>query len=306
MPERRFATLDVFTDRPLAGNPLAVVLDSEGLSDRAMQAIAREFNLSETVFVLPPSEPRHRARLRIFTPQSELPFAGHPTIGTAVLLGLTDKAGRDASARADAMAFGLEEAIGIVPCVVEAGEGGGRARFRIPDLPSFQDEGGDPEMLAALVGLSAGDIGFGRHAPSRHAVGPRFTFLPVASREKLDAAQLDGAAFARAVAQGVVDALYLYTLDPESTGLAFQARLFAPHLGVPEDPATGSAAAAFAGVLMQFTALGDGTHDVAIRQGLAMGRPSEIGLQLVVENGALRAAEIAGSAVLVSEGRLHV
>src|SRR5918995_5834491 len=123
---RRFVTLDVFTDRALAGNPVAVVLDAEGLDTAAMQAIAGEFNLSETVFVLPPDEARHRARLRIFTPARELPFAGHPTVGTAVLLGLRDRDGKPGAA-----AFGLEETAGTVACVVEVeGEDKGHARFR--------------------------------------------------------------------------------------------------------------------------------------------------------------------------------
>lgn len=293
---RRFATLDVFTDAPLAGNPLAVVLDAEGLDTAAMQAIAREFNLSETVFVFPPAEPRHRARLRIFTPTRELPFAGHPTVGTAVLLAL-----RDARAEAaDAVAFGLEEAIGVVPCVVETGAGRGRARFRLPVLPSYLGEPEAAEALAAALGLAAEEIGFGRHRPSRHGAGPAFTFLPVASLERLDALSPLG------VPAGFAEGLYAYAPDPEGLGRRYRARMFAPRLGMPEDPATGSAAAAFAGVLMQFETLGDGTHDVAIRQGEAMGRPSGIDLQVVVEAGALRAVEIGGGAVLVSEGALHV
>ena len=127
---RRFVTLDVFTNEPLAGNPLAVVLDADGLDAARMQRIAKEFNLSETVFVLPPEDERHRARLRIFTPARELPFAGHPTVGTAVLLALDDPSdGRDA------VVFGLEETIGVVSCMVEVtGEGAGQARFRLPRL----------------------------------------------------------------------------------------------------------------------------------------------------------------------------
>ncbi|MDP4026792.1 PhzF family phenazine biosynthesis protein [Methylobacterium sp. NEAU 140] len=291
---RRFATLDVFTERRLAGNPLAVVLDAEGLDAAAMQAIAREFNLSETVFVLPPAEARHRAHLRIFTPARELPFAGHPTVGTAVLLALQDPA------LGDARAFGLEEAVGVVPCVVETlpDGAGGRARFKLPALPEYLGPGPEPEAVAALVGLAPGDIGHARHRPSRHGVGPRFTCVPVASVERLDAAR-------PAAAPEAGDGLYLYAPDPERMGRSWQVRMFAPRLGVPEDPATGSAAAAFAGVLMQFEALGDGVHDVAIRQGLAMGRPSEIALQLTVEAGALRSVEIGGAAVLVSEGTLR-
>ncbi|MCJ2025046.1 PhzF family phenazine biosynthesis protein [Methylobacterium sp. J-067] len=291
---RRFATLDVFTTQPLVGNPLAVVLDSEGLDGAAMQAIAKEFNLSETVFVLPPDEPRYRARLRIFTPARELPFAGHPTVGTAVLLALQDPPG------ADARAFGLEEGIGIVPCVVETlPDGtGGRARFKLPALPESLGPGPEPEVLAALLGLEPGEIGFGRHRPSRHGTGPRFTCVPVASAARLDAAR-------PAAAPEEGDGLYLYAPDPEGMGLAFRTRMFAPRMGVPEDPATGSAAAAFAGVLMQFETLGDGIHDIAIAQGQAMGRPSTIALQIDIAAGALRSVEIGGAAVLVSEGTLR-
>ncbi|WP_336487687.1 PhzF family phenazine biosynthesis protein [Methylobacterium nigriterrae] len=301
MTRRRFVTLDVFTDEPFAGNPLAVVLDAGGLDGAAMQRIAREFNLSETVFVEAPAEARHRAALRIFTPTRELPFAGHPTLGTAVLLALQDRAATDVAAQADAVAFGLEEGIGTVPCLVEAGAGRGRARFKIPVLPAYLGDGPDPAALAAALGLAPGDIGFGAHAPSRHAAGPTFTFVPVASRARLDAATVDPSALARL---GEPTALYLYTPDPEALGQSYQARMFAPHLGVPEDPATGSAAAAFAGVLTQFAALGSGVHDVAIRQGVAMGRPSTIALQLDIAEGALRSVEIGGSAVIVSEGAL--
>ncbi|MCJ2113342.1 PhzF family phenazine biosynthesis protein [Methylobacterium sp. E-025] len=292
---RRFVTLDVFTTQALAGNPLAVVLEADGLDDGAMQAIAREFNLSETVFVMPPDEPRHRARLRIFTPTRELPFAGHPTIGTAILLALREARPEGA----DAVAFGLEEAVGTIPCVVETGDGGGRARFRLPILPDYLGEAADAAALAAAFGLAPDDIGFGRHRPSRHGVGPSFTFVPVASPDRLDAARPGTLA-------GTSDGFLLYAPDTAEIGLAFQARMFAPALGVAEDPATGSAAAAFAGVLMQFEPLGDGTHDVAITQGVAMGRPSAIALQVVVQAGGLRSVEIGGAAVIVSEGVLHV
>ena len=308
MTERRFATLDVFTQTPLAGNPLAVVLDAEGLDGEAMQAIAREFNLSETVFVLPPAESRHRAALRIFTPVRELPFAGHPTVGTAVLLALRDRAERAAAALADATAFGLEEGIGIVSCAVEAEEDGrtGRARFKLPVLPVYLGEPVPTERLARALGLKASDIGFNRHQPSRHGAGPSFTFVPLASAEALSRVRLDTAQFERLFPGAQADALYLYAADPEEIGRSYQARMFAPHLGVTEDPATGSAAAAFAGVLMQFEPLGEGTHDVAIRQGVAMGRPSLIDLQVVIAEGALRSAEIGGHAVVVSEGVLRV
>ncbi|AWN46414.1 phenazine biosynthesis protein PhzF [Methylobacterium terrae] len=305
MPARRYATLDVFTDTPLAGNPLAVVLDAEGLDDSAMQAIAREFNLSETVFVLPPAESRHRARLRIFTPAQELAFAGHPTVGTAVLLALGDRRAEVA----DAVAFGLEEQVGVVPCVVETGEretGGkwGRARFRLPRLPESWGEEPDATALAGALGLSPSEIGFSRHRPSRYSAGTPFHLVPVQSLDALGRARTSAEALAQALGAGAK--VFLYTGETGEPGHSFRARMFAPAAGIAEDPATGGAVAAFAGALMQFEPLGSGTHDLVVAQGYEMGRPSAIALQLAIEDGALRAAEIGGSAVVISEGELHL
>ncbi len=296
---RRYAVLDVFTDRPLTGNPLAVILDAEGLDGDRMQAIAREFNLSETVFVLPPESDRHKARLRIFTPARELPFAGHPTVGTAVLLALEE----DENGLA-AQAFGLEERIGVVSCVAERlGEGLGRARFKLPRLPEFWGEGRAVSDVAAALGLAPEDIGFDKHRPSRHSAGVPFDFVPVRS--------LDAIARARPTSRfeevfggdGHVSA-YVYTSQTGDPEHSFRARMFAPGMGLVEDPATGSAAAAFAGVLMQFEPMGAGTHDVIIEQGYEMGRPSLISLQVEIENGALVSGEIGGQAVVVARGEL--
>jgi trans-2,3-dihydro-3-hydroxyanthranilate isomerase len=297
---RRFVTLDVFTAEPLAGNPLAVVLDAEGLDTARMQAIAREFNLSETVFVLPPENDRHRARVRIFTPGRELPFAGHPTVGTAVLLAL-----RDGQGGPDAVAFGLEEKVGVVPCVVETrGQARGYARFRVPRLAEIWGEGRDAAVAAAALGLDGGDIGFDRHMPSRHSAGVPFDFVPVASLDVIARARPAGDAFRQAFGDSGPPAAYVYTRQTAAAGARVRARMFAPSFGIAEDPATGAAAAAFAGVLMQFEPLGDGEHSFLIEQGYEMGRPSDIALQIVIRDGALASAEIGGSAVLVSEGTL--
>jgi trans-2,3-dihydro-3-hydroxyanthranilate isomerase len=297
---RRFATLDVFTDTPLAGNPLAVVLDAEGLGDARMQAIAREFNLSETVFVRPSDDPRQRAGLRIFTPGRELPFAGHPTVGTAVLLALIDR-----DHEPGAVAFGLKEQIGIVPCAVEVeGEGRGYARFRLPRLPALWGEGRDPARCAWALGLDPLEIGFERHVPSRHSAGVAFDLIPVASLDALARSNPRLDVFARVFADSDHPAAYVYTRHPGPGPRRFRARMFGPGLGVAEDPATGAAAAAFAGALMQCEPLGEGVHDVLIEQGVEMGRPSEIALNLVIRNGALVSAEIGGDAVVVSRGEL--
>ena len=227
---------------------------------------------------------RHRARLRIFTPGRELPFAGHPTVGTAVLLALQDPA------RGDARAFGLEEAIGIVPCVVETLDdgSGGRARFRLPVLPEYLGPGPDPEILAPRLGLQPGDLGTGRHAPSRHGVGPCFTCVPVASVAALDAARP-----AQAPEPG--DGLYLYTPDPEGTGQSWRVRMFAPDLGVPEDPATGAAAAALAGYLRDLGWPHSGK--IEIIQGEDMGMRSQISVQIPPTRG--KGVRVSGNAYLL-------
>jgi trans-2,3-dihydro-3-hydroxyanthranilate isomerase len=297
---RRFATLDVFTAEPLAGNPLAVVLDAEGLDDGRMQAIAREFNLSETVFVRPSGDARQRASIRIFTPTRELPFAGHPTVGTAVLLALLDRTDEP-----KAVAFGLREEIGVVPCVAEVeGEGRGYARFRLPRLPEVWGEGRDVAACASGLGLESAEIGFDRHRPSRHSAGVPYDLVPVVSIEALARGSPRGHAFETAFGVDGRASAYLYARRLAPGPKRFRARMFSHGLGIKEDPATGSAAAAFAGALMQFEPMGEGTHDVLIEQGYEMGRPSEIELQLVIENGALVAAEIGGRAVVVGRGEI--
>lgn len=297
---RRYAILDVFTDEALTGNPLAVVLEAEGLDEARMQAIAREFNLSETVFVLPSREPRHRARLRIFTPARELPFAGHPTIGTAILLAL------ESGSAADALAFGLEEEIGIVPCVVEIrGERAGHARFRLPKLPTFDGDAPDEIATAWALGLAPSEIGFARHVTSRHSAGVPFCFVPLASREAVTRASPRHEAFEKAFGgNGRRAAAFVYTRETVGEGRHFHARMFGQGLGIREDPATGSAVAAFAGALMQCEPLGDGEHAFVIEQGFEMGRPSLIELSMTLRHGALVAAEIGGTALVVAEGRL--
>jgi trans-2,3-dihydro-3-hydroxyanthranilate isomerase len=297
---RRFVTLDVFTSEPFTGNPLAVVLDAEGLDTDAMQTIAGEFNLSETVFVSPPSDPHQRADIRIFTPKRELPFAGHPTVGTAVLLALLDREGEPG-----AVAFGLREQVGVVPCAVEVKDGtSGTARFRLPRLPFVWGEGKGSAPCAVALGLDPTEIGFDRHVPSRHSAGVAYDLVPVRSLEALARAKPQGDAFDRAFGDSDHPAPYVYARVPGAGGLRFRARMFGLGMGIVEDPATGSAAAALAGALMQCEPLGDGEHDILIEQGVEMGRPSEIALQMVIKNGELVSAEIGGSAVMVSRGEL--
>ncbi|WP_134496526.1 PhzF family phenazine biosynthesis protein [Microvirga pakistanensis] len=297
---RRFVTLDVFTSERFTGNPLAVVLDAEGLDDGRMRTIAKEFNLSETVFVFSPADPHQRADIRIFTPARELPFAGHPTVGTAVLLALLDQNGRPG-----AVAFGLKEQVGIVPCAVDVKDNvSGQARFRLPRLPFAWGEGKDSTACAWALGLDPTDIGFGRHVPSRHSAGVAYDLVPVASLDALARAWPKADAFDKAFADSDHPSAYVYARVPQADGLRFRARMFGPGMGIVEDPATGSAAAAFAGALMQCEPLGEGEHNILIEQGVEMGRASEIALQMTIKNGELVAAEIGGSAVMVSRGEI--
>jgi trans-2,3-dihydro-3-hydroxyanthranilate isomerase len=295
---RRFATLDVFTERRFAGNPLAVVLDPQGLDSAAMQAIAREFNHPETVFVFPPRESAHRAALRIFTPAAELPFAGHPTVGTAVLLGRLDGGA--------AREFVLEEGIGPVRCrTALADPDRGRASFDLPRLPAEAGTAPPAAAIAAALGLEPGDVGFGDFAPAAWSAGNPQCFVPIRSRAALARARPDAARFDRTFAIGGRAIAYLYCGEVSEGGHDFHARMFAPGLGVPEDPATGSAAAAFAGLLATQGHYADGDHTVTIEQGYEMGRPSLMELNFTMRGGTLAAASVGGGAVVVTEGMIE-
>ena len=295
---RRYAILDVFTETPLEGNPLAVVLDADGLDQTTMQKIAAEFHLSETVFVLPAEHEPHTARLRIFTPQEELPFAGHPTIGTAVLLATE----RGNSGSPDSLLI-LEERIGPVRCAVETDDKGGQAWFDAPKLPKPIDRPLDKAAIANALGLNPEDIGFENHIPTGFDAGMGFTFVPVRNLATIADAwpKLEGW---DAVFGG--EPVYVYTRDTVGVARQFHARMFAPDLGIMEDPATGGAAPAFAGAVDRFDALTPGTHNLIIEQGFEMGRPSLIGLELDIEGGKLEEIRVGGAAVIVARGTLQL
>jgi trans-2,3-dihydro-3-hydroxyanthranilate isomerase len=302
----KFHTLDVFTDRRFGGNPVAVVLDADRLGAAEMQAVAREFNLSETVFVLKPENPAHSAKVRLFTPTKEMPFAGHPTIGTAILIAEMRLSGAGNGGNGEALVV-LEEGIGAVRVGVRMRPGQASfAEFDAPKLPMQAGQLQPVDKLAAGLGLIPSEIGFENHRPSCFAAGNAFAFIPVSGRAALDRAHVNGLDWAAAFEdQGVVGA-YLYTRQCEHTGSAFQVRMFAPGSGIPEDAATGSAAVSFAGVIKAFDDLPDGTHKRQIEQGYAMGRPSQIALTLAVERGKLTSVRIGGQAVRVTEGQIEV
>jgi trans-2,3-dihydro-3-hydroxyanthranilate isomerase len=301
---RRYAVLDVFTDKPLAGNALAVVLDAAGLDDAAMQAVATEFNLSETVFVFPPYNPLHAARVRIFTPAAELPFAGHPTVGTAVLLA-RDKAGPSTAGRPE-MVLVLEEKIGPVRCGVSVtGARSGHAVFDVPRKPEPVAFRVDREAIATAVGLAPAEIGFENHEPSAFTAGVPYAFVPVRDLQAIARARVKPAAWGAAFPPSA-DAAYLYCRETEAMGHHFHARMFAPGIGIVEDPATGSAVAALPGVIRRFDQPPAGSHRYVIEQGYEMHRPSLIKLEIDMDGGEVAAARIGGDAVIVAEGTLDL
>ncbi len=277
-----YVIADVFTDRAYGGNPLAVVTDAEGLSEAQMQSIAREFNLSETTFVTPGSAPG-RFRVRIFTPGAELPFAGHPIVGTAIVL---QSLGRVSSAAVFELKVG--------PVRVEIGAG--RATFFRDGAPELRQPRVMAEELAAMIGVPA------LAAPAFEAgYGTAFLFLPLADRAAVAASRLRLDLWQAAEDRLWGHGAYVYAVTGAREGVTqVHARLFAPDLGVGEDPATGSAAAGLVGSL----AGPEGVHRVAITQGVEMGRPSLIDATATRVGGQVRGISIGGGAVVVGEGRL--
>lgn len=298
-----YAVLDVFTDRALAGNPLAVVLDADALDADRMQAIAREFNLSETVFVLAP-EQGGDVRLRIFTPTQELPFAGHPTIGAACWLeqiGLLKSAqGREAR---------LEEAVGIVPVRVRFGADGLRyAQLTTAVLPRFAPAIGAPSWVAGLLGLKADELGAGDHALRSADCGVPYNLVELTSLDALARAHLGRTPDASGEDAGAPQSFYLYhPLPAAADGTALlRARMLSFDLGVAEDPATGSAAAALCGHLADRLAERSGTFRWRIIQGVEMGRPSTLDIEADKLDGRITAIRVGGYAVIVARGQLMI
>jgi len=297
-------TLDVFTDTRFGGNPLAVVLEADGLTPQQLQAIARELNLSETVFVVKPENPAHSAKIRIFTPGRELPFAGHPTIGTAILMAQVRTP--LINGERDAIIV-LEQAIGRVRVGVRLREGQAPfAEFDAPKLPETSGTLAARDRLAGALGLLPREIGFENHTALRVSAGNTFAYVPVTTLDAIAKARVNGVHWAATFPDNEVDGVYLYTRECTRKGSSFHARMFAPQLGVPEDPATGAAAVGFAGVLREFDVLPDGAHRKVIEQGHEMGRPSTIVLTLIMEGGKLDTVRIGGNAVRVMDGTIKL
>lgn len=302
MMELHYHLLDVFTRVPFGGNQLAVFPAAPPLEPAIMQRIARELNLSETVFVLPPSSSRATHRMRIFTPGMELPFAGHPTIGTASLL-----ASLQHTSGGESATFVLEQGAGPVPVRATLQAGGvWEARMTAPRIPEVIGAAPPNEALAAMLGLSAGDILTGTHGPVCLSAGVGFTFIPLASVDALTRARLDVSLWHPLLAETAAPHVYCFAAEPEHGPMALRARMFAPAMGIEEDPATGGAAVALAGYVARHHTGTEPNLAWRISQGKEVGRPSE--LLLEVDRAADRIVEVrvGGTSVLMGEGTLRI
>lgn len=296
----KFHTLDVFTDRVFGGNPLAVFPDADGVPPAMMQRIARELNLSETVFVSWNAPPEGAdCRVRIFTPGTELPFAGHPTIGTAFLLAMLGRLREeDGAARVV-----LGETVGPVPVEVRMEDG--RPVFAMLSAARLPETGPPPPppaVVAQLLSIGEEDLG-GSLGTAYATSGVPFLFVSVRDRAALARARVDAGAWERHLAGAWGPHLYAVTDDADGDA-TLRARMFAPAMGIPEDPATGGAVTALAALLAARDAAGDGTLRWVVEQGVEMGRPSRLHVEADVRGGALAAVRVGGSAVPVSEGEM--
>lgn len=297
----RFYTADVFTDRPFGGNPLAVIPDARGLTGEQMQRVAREFNLSETTFVLPPERPEHTRQVRILTPSKELPFAGHPTVGTAFVLA----ASGELALEGEQTRIVFEEGVGPVPVTLHAK--GGKpigAELTTAQLPDFGPPPPATAALASVLGLEPDDVLQSELTPEAVSCGVPFLLLPLRNRAALARARLDYARWEHHLARFWADQVYLFTRDTGTPGVDIQARMFAPGMGISEDPATGAAAAALAGYLGKRVAHHAGVHAWRIAQGVEMGRPSTLDISVDTQDSAVRAVRVGGASVLITEGTL--
>jgi trans-2,3-dihydro-3-hydroxyanthranilate isomerase len=312
----RYVTCDVFTDRPFAGNPLAVVFGAEGLPDETLLAITREFNYSETTFVSAPETAGTTRRVRIFTPGGEVPFAGHPTLGTAHVLVATGEvpaSGGDAGA----VTVVLGENVGPVPVRVQCARGEPVFAQFTTARPAEERAAGvpSPAALADVLGLTLDDFVGGAHAPAAVSCGLPFLVVPLASVAAVQRARVHADAWARHLRGAWASEPLVFALVHDAADRAdlpvslvdvdIRARVFAPGVSVPEDPATGSANACLAAYLARRTPR-DGTLAWRVAQGVEMGRPSRLALEVEKRAGTIATVRVGGASVLVAEGTMRL
>jgi trans-2,3-dihydro-3-hydroxyanthranilate isomerase len=302
-----FHTADVFTDHLHGGNQLAVVPDARGLTDDQMQMIAKEFNYSETVFVFPPQQSAHTRSVRIFTPARELPFAGHPTVGCAFVLATIG----EVPLNGEEQKIVLEEGVGPVPVSIRAQNGKPvYAQLTSAKLPEIKEPPPPPEVLCEILSLEPSHIvADDMLEPEAVSCGVPYLFIPIKKPEMLSWVKIDTVKWEQALHDYWAPEMFIYSTEDWThifEGGHIRARMFAPGLGIGEDPATGSACAALAGFLALRADTRDGTLRWTVDQGVEMGRPSRLELEVDRKRGQLAAIRVGGSSVLVSSGTLYV
>jgi trans-2,3-dihydro-3-hydroxyanthranilate isomerase len=299
----RYLTADVFTDARFGGNQLAVFPDAREISPELMPHIAREFNFSETTFVLPPDDPSHTARVRIFTPGGELQFAGHPTIGTAHVLasiGAVKLTGPDTH-------IVLEEGVGPVPVSIHsANDAPESAKLTAAKLPEVGPPPPSANTLAAMLSLAPGDVLDGDMRPQSISCGTPFLFVPLRDRAAVGRARLELDLWESALSGYQTNKVFLFAKGGDRPTSDLHARMFAPGIGIAEDPATGSAAVGLAGYLGSRDPLTDGTLRWVVEQGFEMGRPSILEVEADKKGGEITAARVGGRTVLICEGTMRL
>jgi trans-2,3-dihydro-3-hydroxyanthranilate isomerase len=294
----RYYLCDTFTDTRFGGNQLAVLPEAKGLSGEQMQKIAQELNLGVTTFVFPP-EAGHTRKVRIFTPTNEVPFAGHPNIGTAFALATVGEFGEIAST----IQVYFEEMAGVVPVSISKHGGSLSCRLAAPERLSLGTVA-SPHLLAAAVSLDRLDIVTKKHPPRVASVGLPFLFAELKDRDALERAQVDMKKLRALAAERVTADIHLYVHSGDDFDI--RARVFAPLTGVPEDPATGSANCALAGMLAHYDAAADGRFQWRIAQGVEMGRPSMLKAEAEKEDRTVVRTTISGACVMIAEGLIEV
>jgi trans-2,3-dihydro-3-hydroxyanthranilate isomerase len=298
----QFETVDVFTQDRFSGNPLAVVLNAQGFTTEQMQAIAAEFNLAETTFVLPPKDSAHTAAVRIFTPRGEMPFAGHPNVGTAFVLARAG-ASYGRSVAQDRVIF--EEKAGLVPItLLKDGATVVGARLASPQALSVGSEI-PVELIASACGVAVDDVETKNHRPCIASCGAAFILAELKTRNALAAASPRADVFRQDVAKHPATSILLYTQVDEDE-IDIRARMFAPHHGIPEDPATGSANVALIGLLAKLRTEPDLKLSKRIAQGVEMGRPSLLHAEAEKRGGVVTATTIGGRCVPVMSGMMDL
>lgn len=297
MKSARYLLVDVFTGDAFGGNQLAVFVDGEQVPERLMQPIARELNLSETTYVLPPTDPADLCRLRIFTPLEELPMAGHPTVGSAFALAVEGRITPPATVR-------FAEGVGPVPVEVEGTAEEPTGAVMVQPLPRFGPRLDEPARVAAMLSLAETDIAPGLPLEVI-SCGVPYLMVPLASLRAVERARLRPDLWEELLGDFASRHVYLFSRETLTEDATVHARMFAPAAGVPEDPATGSAAAALGGYLGA-RAGADGTHRWRVEQGVEMGRPSLLEVEADVSDGAVTAVRVGGRCVAVSRGSMEV